>query len=267
MEEFSIKEEKEKETVESITNSEEGKKQVSQGQSDSGINNNAETGLHTQELKKHKKESEKKVKSTEEKLLESLKENEIKGLLEAKKELEEKEKILEEKEALIIEYEDLLKRKQAEFENYRKRIAREVEELKKYANIELVKDILELIDNFERAIESAKTSKDLDALMEGLEIIDKQFKNVLEKKHDVKVIESVGKEFDPNVHEAIMMEESDKYSKDTVVEDFQKGYIMYDRVVRPSRVKVAKAVTSVTKNKGSEVDTTDEEDNTSEKGE
>jgi len=243
----------------------EGKDTQPQSDQDTG-DKKVETEPITQEVKKTTKEAVKKEKSIKEKLLEKLNENEIKELLEAKKELEKKQKMLQEKEALIAEYEDMLKRKQAEFENYRKRIAREAEELKKYSNVELIKDILELIDNFERAIESAKTSRDIDTLIEGLEIIEKQFKNVLEKKYAVKVIESVGKEFDPSVHEAIMMEESDKYNKDTVVEDFQKGYIMYDRVVRPSRVKVAKAVTSVTENKGSEVDASENE-NTSEKGE
>ncbi|KKL12560.1 hypothetical protein LCGC14_2534530 [marine sediment metagenome] len=169
-------------------------------------------------------------------------EDEIRSLLKAKVALGEKNQILEEKTALLFEYEDLLKRKQAEFENYRKRVQKEMLENRKYATSEMVLDIINIIDDFERAIGSAESSKDFTSLLEGIVIIEKQFIGVLEKKHGVKRIEAVGKEFDPNLHDAIMMEESEQHKEDTVVEDFQAGYVMHDRVVRPSKVKVAKAV-------------------------
>jgi molecular chaperone GrpE len=151
---------------------------------------------------------------------------------------------LAEQEKLAAEYLDLLKRKQADFENFRKRSQKEIDEYKRYATTEVVLDVLNLIDNFERAVESARSSKEFDALLEGVLIIKKQFRNLLEKKYGVKNIEAVGKEFDPNLHDAVMVAETGEYDKDTVIEDLQKGYVMHDRVIRPSKVKVAKAAES-----------------------
>jgi len=178
-------------------------------------------------------------------LLEGLDEEEIATLLAAKQTLEEQNQLLEDKNRLLLEYEDLLKRKQADFENFRKRMQKESEEHKKYAISEIVLDIITVIDNFERAVESAEQSKDFNALHEGILMIEKQLKDLLEKKYAVKMIETVGREFDPTLHDAVMMEESDEYDEDTVVEDFQKGYVMHDRVIRPAKVKVAKSVSSV----------------------
>jgi molecular chaperone GrpE len=149
---------------------------------------------------------------------------------------------LEEKEKLAAEYLDLLKRKQADFENFRKRSQKEIDEFKKYATTEVVLDVLNLIDDFERAVEAAKTSGEFDALFDGVQLIRKQLRNLLEKKYGVKDIDAVGQEFDPSKHEAIMVEDSREYEKDTVVEDLRKGYLMHDRIIRPSRVKVARAV-------------------------
>lgn len=188
---------------------------------------------------------EKPGKTLKKNLLERLDKKEINALLTARKDLEEKNQIIQEKNNLICEYEDLLKRKQAEFENYRKRIIKESEENKKYANAEIILDIITIMDNFDRAVDSTKSSRDFEGLLEGIIMIEKQFRDMLEKKYGVKKIEAMGKEFDPNCHDAIMMEESEEYQEDTVVEDFQKGYIMHDRIIRPSKVKVAKAVSSV----------------------
>lgn len=176
--------------------------------------------------------------------LEKLSEEEFQDLLEAKQQLEEYRSKLEEKSALLAEYEDLLKRKQAEFENFRKRAQKEAQDFKNYANMEIVLDILNTIDDFERAIQSTKSSRDFDALLEGILLVEKHLRANLENKYGVKGIETVGQKFDPNIHEAFMMEESDKHEEDTVIEDFQKGYIMHDRVIRPAKVKVAKAVSS-----------------------
>lgn len=184
------------------------------------------------------------IKGPNSKLLESLNEEDVQNLLSAKQETEEKDQIIEEKNNLLLEYEDLLKRRQAEFENYTKRVKRDFDESKKYATAELLLDILNGIDNFERAIDSAKSSKDFDALLEGVVITETQLKSVLEKKYGVTVIDDVGKDFDPNIHDAIMMEESDEFAEDTVIENLQKGYRMYDRIIRHAKVKVAKAVSS-----------------------
>ena len=190
---------------------------------------------HSTEKEKLKK---KQSSSKKKEVVESLDEEDIKKLLSVKEELEEKNK-------LLLEYEDLLKRKQADFENYTKRVKREFDESKKYATAELMLDIINSIDNFERAIDSAKSSKDFDALLEGIIIIETQLKSVLEKKYGVVPFDDVGKEFDPNIHDAIMMEESDEYTEDTVVENLQKGYRMYDRIIRHAKVKVAKPAASI----------------------
>ena len=184
------------------------------------------------------------IESPNSKLLESLNEEDIQKFLSTKQECEEKDQIIEEKNELLLEYEDLLKRRQAEFENYTKRVKRDFDESKKYATAQLLLDILNVIDNFERAIDSAKSSKDFDALLEGIVITETQLKSVLEKKYGVTVIDDVGKDFDPNIHDAVMMEESDEFAEDTVIENLQKGYRMYDRIIRHAKVKVAKAMSS-----------------------
>jgi len=174
----------------------------------------------------------------------SFNKEEIEVILAANQKLGIKNRELQEKCDLLAGYEDRLLRKQAEFENYKKRITREFDENKKYANTGLILDVLASIDNFERAIESAKSSKDFDALLDGIVIIETQLKSLLEKKYGVIMIDDVGAEFDPNIHDAIMMEESDQYADDTVIESLQKGYSMHGRVIRPAKVKVAKAVSS-----------------------
>lgn len=201
---------------------------------------NAEVSKTPSDKEPDKEKKETPIKS----LIEALSEEEIRDLLAAKQSLEEKNQLLDEKSVLLVEYEDLLKRKQAEFENYRKRVQKEIEKIRKYATAELVLDVITILDDFDRAISSAESSKDFESILEGIVIIKKQFRSVLEKKYGVKKIEAVGKEFDPTIHDAIMMEESDKYHEDIVVEDFQKGYIMHDRIIRPSKVKVVKAVSS-----------------------
>jgi molecular chaperone GrpE len=224
----------------------------SKGEVENTQNNNSEdSSIIIDELDEtiegQKKEQKKKAKTQdktspkEQSPLETVEED-LQDLIQTKVLFEEQKKVLEEKELLLAEYEDLLKRKQAEFENYRKRTQKEAQEFKKYANVEIILDILNSIDDFERAIESTKSSRDFDALLEGIRLVEKQLKGVLENKYGVKMIEAVGKEFDPTVHEAMMMEESEQYDADTVIEDFQKGYVMHDRIIRPSKVKVAKPV-------------------------
>ena len=177
-----------------------------------------------------------------EQLVRDLSTDELDELTQVKQQLQEQQEMLEEKSACVAEYEDLLKRKQADFENYKKRAQKEAQDFKKYANAEIVLDVLSMLDDFERAIESTESSKDFDALHGGILLVEKQIRNTLESKHGVKAIDALGKEFDPTVHDAIMMEESEIHEEDIVIEDFQKGYLMHDRVLRPSKVKVAKAV-------------------------
>ncbi|MBN1647684.1 MAG: nucleotide exchange factor GrpE [Spirochaetales bacterium] len=132
-------------------------------------------------------------------------------------------------------------RKQADFENFRKRMFREKEEAIKYANSNLLLDLVTIIDDFERAIKSSEESKDFDSFHSGIELIEKQFSGMLEKKYGLKRFDSTGEIFDPERHEALMMEETKEFEPETVVEDFQKGYMLHERILRHSKVKIAKA--------------------------
>ncbi|MCK5156841.1 MAG: nucleotide exchange factor GrpE [Spirochaetales bacterium] len=136
------------------------------------------------------------------------------------------------------ELKDQLLRKQADFDNFRKRIFREKEEAIKYANSNLLSDLVSVIDDFERAIGSAEDSDDFDSFLSGFRLIEKQFVGMLERNWGLKRMETVGKEFDPQEHEALMMEECEDCSTQTVIEDYQKGYFLHDRVLRHAKVKV-----------------------------
>ena len=138
---------------------------------------------------------------------------------------------------------DQLLRKAAEFENFRKRILREKEESIKYANAALLSDVLPIIDDFERAIQSAADSKDFDAFHTGVSMIEKQMVSMLERNWGLKRFSANGEPFDPEKHEAIAVEETDKHDSEIVLEDYQKGYLLHDRVLRPAKVKVARPVT------------------------
>ncbi len=146
---------------------------------------------------------------------------------------------VQELEAQVADIKDQMLRKQAELENFRKRLLKDKEEAVKYANVNLLTDLITIIDDFERAIQSATVSRDFDSFHSGIELIEKRFTGMLEKKWGLTRIVSVGKEFDPQKHEAIGMEESPDYETETVIEDYQKGYTLQDRVVRPAKVKVA----------------------------
>jgi len=138
----------------------------------------------------------------------------------------------------IADYKDRLLRKQADFENFRKRMLREREDAARYANATLLSDIIGLIDDFERAIKSAEESRDFATFLQGISMIEKQFVEMLETRWGLKRFVSVGEAFDPNRHEAVLRVEGPAGSKPTVVEDYQKGYYLHERVLRPARVKV-----------------------------
>lgn len=144
--------------------------------------------------------------------------------------------LLKEKEA--ESYYDRLIRLQAEFENFRKRTIKEKAEFTKYANEELIKNLLPVLDNLERALTSAEQTKDFEGLSKGVEMIYKQFSEAL-KKAGLTEIEALNQRFDPVVHEAVARVESSDIEPNTVVEVLQKGYYFHDRVLRPALVKVA----------------------------
>jgi len=148
-------------------------------------------------------------------------------------------KALEDKAKKSDEYLDRLLRLQADFDNYKKRLEKDKIEFIKFANEEIIAEILKIIDDFERAVEAGKTKHDFGALYKGIEMIHKDFKEFLKQK-GLKEIEAEGKPFNPNEHEAMMQEETDKHPEDYIVEEFQKGYTFNGRVIRPSKVKVAK---------------------------
>jgi molecular chaperone GrpE len=138
----------------------------------------------------------------------------------------------------VADYKDRLLRKQADFENFRKRMLREREDSNRYANATLLGDLINLIDDFERAIRSAEESKDFGTFLQGISMIEKQFIELLESRWGLKRFSSVGEGFDPNRHEAVLRVEGPAGTKPTVVEDYQKGYYLHERVLRPARVKV-----------------------------
>jgi molecular chaperone GrpE len=141
-------------------------------------------------------------------------------------------------EAETADLKDKLLRKQADFENFRKRMLRERDDAARYANATLLFDIIGIIDDFERAIASAKEAKDFAAFLTGVTMIEKQLVELLETRWGLKRFSSVGEVFDPNKHEAVLRVEGPADSQPTVVEDYQKGYFLHERVLRPAKVKV-----------------------------
>jgi molecular chaperone GrpE len=135
----------------------------------------------------------------------------------------------------LNEYKDILQRLQAEFENYRKRTEKEREELTKYGNKELIVKLLPVVDNFELAFNN---QKDKENFIKGIELIYAQFNEILEKE-GVQKIKVLGEKFNPELHEALLQETSDK-PEGTVTEELQSGYKFHDKVIRFAKVKVSK---------------------------
>jgi molecular chaperone GrpE len=142
-------------------------------------------------------------------------------------------------EAEVADLTDQLLRKSADFENYRKRVLRERESIVAEANRSLLLDIVEIIDNFERAIRSADESQDFTAFHDGIVMIEKQFTSMLERKWELVRFDSEGEEFDPQRHEAMFTEERADHEHSIVLEDLQKGYLLQDKILRPAKVKVS----------------------------
>ena len=156
------------------------------------------------------------------------------------KEVNELKEKLEEKEKEARDHHDRLLRVAADFENYKKRAAREKEDWVKYANEDLMKGILPFVDNLERALNHAEKAEDSPNVMEGLKLTLQQLLQTL-FRFGLSPIESVGKPFDPTVHEAMIAVETDQHEPNQVLEEFQKGYFLKDRLLRPSTVSVSKA--------------------------
>ncbi len=154
-------------------------------------------------------------------------------------EIESLKKELEEKTKLAEDYLSQLKYLQADFENYKKMVAREREMYEMCATEELTKSLLPIIDNLEIAIASAKQSEDEPSFVEGIEMIYKDLMAVLGRA-GLKPIKAVGEKFDPYTHEVIMTVIDNGLQEDTVLEELEKGYMLGSKVIRTAKVKVSK---------------------------
>lgn len=139
------------------------------------------------------------------------------------------------------EYKDKWARALADLDNFRRRIQREMEEDRKYLALPLLKALLPGLDGLDRTLNAAATSKNANDLITGVQMVQKQFESSL-GQFGVKAIEAVGLAFDPNVHEAITQMPSAEHPPMTVLQDVERGYLLHDRVVRPSKVIVASAM-------------------------
>lgn len=153
-------------------------------------------------------------------------------------ELKELQDELEAKKKEVASYEDRALRLAAEMENLRKRLAKEKEEYLKFANERLIERLLPVVDNLERTIEHARQSQNNGGILEGVEMTLKEFLSVLEQ-FGCTSIEATGKPFDPCFHEAICKQESSEVPENHVISEFQKGFILKDRLLRPAKVIVS----------------------------
>jgi len=141
-------------------------------------------------------------------------------------------------ERLAEENQSRFLRAQADFDNFRRRTLKEKEELAQYASMKLIEQMLPVLDNFERAIQSGAEAATADAFVKGVDMIYRQLFQVLEAE-GLKAMEPVGQPFDPEMHQAIMQVASEEYEDGIVVEAVQTGYWMKDKVIRPAMVKVS----------------------------
>ncbi|MGN1386755.1 MAG: nucleotide exchange factor GrpE [Bacillus sp. (in: firmicutes)] len=139
--------------------------------------------------------------------------------------------------AKVEEQENRYLRLMADYDNSRRRSKLDLEAAQKYRSQNLATDIIQAIDNFERALALPADNEETKSLRQGIEMVYKSLIEAL-KKEGVEQIESVGKEFDPNIHQAVMQVNDENFAANVVVEEFQKGYMIKDRVLRPAMVKV-----------------------------
>ena len=153
--------------------------------------------------------------------------------------IEELKKSLEEKDEANKVLQEKMLYLQAEFENFKRLKNKEKQDILKFGNETLIKELLPVLDNLERALSHASNAEDLKSIHEGVKIIANEFVRVLERA-GVEKVEALGKKFDPNFHEAFLQEEKDDVEPETVVTEMQKGYILNGRLIRPSMVTISK---------------------------
>lgn len=134
---------------------------------------------------------------------------------------------------------DRVLRLAAEFENYKKRTQREINDFRKFANESIFRQLLSVVDNLERAIDTAQENSEESALFEGVILTHKDIVKLFET-FNVKPVEADKKPFDPNFHQAVTQEENDEFPDNTVTNVLQKGYLLHDRLIRPAMVVVSK---------------------------
>jgi molecular chaperone GrpE len=156
------------------------------------------------------------------------------------KEMEELRKLAAERDEFL----KLLQRVQADFLNYQKRIKREKEEWERYKNEDILQQLLNAFDNLDNALKMKCESKEAQCLLEGIDLTKKELLRILEK-NGVMLIKTIGEKFDPARHEAVLIVDDTNQPDNTIIEEISPGYLLYDRVLRPARVKVIKRKTTV----------------------
>jgi molecular chaperone GrpE len=189
--------------------------------------------IHTDDIEHSKKHSKKDTADTDK----DLKKDDTSKPVDPLKEMEEKVETLEKEAA---ENHDRLLRMAAEFDNYKKRATREMNDFRKFANENFAKALLPVVDSMDLAIESSSNDKHVNnSMVEGVNMTLKEILKIFEQ-FGVKRFESIGNTFDPNLHQAVMQEETDKFPENTVSKELQKGFMIHDRLLRPAMVVVSK---------------------------
>jgi len=137
----------------------------------------------------------------------------------------------------LLKQKDTFLREKAELDNFKKRLVKEKEDFVQFANERLLKELIQIEDNMERAMTASNAT--LESLQEGVEMIQKQFTTFL-KNQKVKPIEALGKPFDPNLHEVLNQQESEEHEENTVIQEYSKGYTLNGRILRSTKVVIAK---------------------------
>ena len=151
--------------------------------------------------------------------------------------LEQLEEQIRLKDEELANQKDTFLREKAELENFKKRLVKEKEDFVQFANERLLKEVIQIEDNMERAMTASNAT--LESLQEGVEMIQKQFATFL-KNQKVKPIEALGKPFDPNLHEVLNQQESEEHEENTVIQEYSKGYTLNGRILRSAKVVIAK---------------------------
>ena len=151
--------------------------------------------------------------------------------------LEQLEEQIRLKDDELLKQKDTFLREKAELDNFKKRLVKEKEDFVQFANERLLKELIQIEDNMGRAMTASNAT--LESLQEGVEMIQKQFATFL-KNQKVKPIEALGKPFDPNLHEVLNQQESEEHEENTVIQEYSKGYTLNGRILRSTKVVIAK---------------------------